>query len=144
MHVIRKNASEGHIATFQLESRIKNKSEYLVGYTNDFKNKKIEISIYQNEKRENRKQPYLIIYDSENNQIGEMGENGGKITIDKHEYFCTLSKLDDDFFVLYIIASDKAIVSKNLYYKDRKEDGELLGEREKFVGEGEYRHVEYY
>lgn len=143
MQVIRKNASEGHIATFQLESRIKNKSEYLVGYTNDFKNKKIEISIYQNEKRENRKQPYLIIYDSENNQIGEMGEDGGKITIDNKQYLCELHKFDD-FFALYVIMYDKAIASKNLYYKDRKEDGELLGEREKFVGEGEYRHVEYY
>lgn len=140
------NKSRGDVAIFFCESRIKNNRQYLIGSSEEFATKKIDIEIYQNEFRENSKAPILFIVDKEKNKIGYLSETDGRITIDNLEYRCGLEKIEVENslfdFILRVSFMDDAIKSKIQSEKD--ENGELLGERERIVGEGDFKHVEYY
>lgn len=140
------NKSRGDVAIFFCESRIKNNRQFLIGSSEEFATKKIDIEIYQNEFRENSKAPILFIFDKEKNKIGYLSETDGRITIDNCEYRCGLEKIEVENsifdFILRVSIMDEAIKSK--MQSEKSEDGELLGERERIVGEGDFKHVEYY
>lgn len=145
MIAVKKNVNRGDVAIFFCESRIKNNRQYLIGDSEDFA-KKIDIEIYQNEFRENSKSPILFIFDSEKNKIGYLSETDGRIKIDDCEYRCGLERIEVENskidFILRVSIMDDAIKSK--MRSEKSEDGELEGERERIVGEGEFKHVEYY
>lgn len=110
MVTVNRDINCGQLYAFVCESKIEDNKEYLEGKESRFLG--MDITIRQSGKKE----PYLIIYDNEDKEIGALWAEGGYIYINGQQYRAILNKIDDTF-VLEVNLFDDA---DTMYHKNRK------------------------
>lgn len=123
--ILKRNVNCGELYAFVCESHIEDDMEYLVGKEGFSLDK--TITIKQNQNRKDANDPYLFIYDEEDNEIGAMLEDGGFIYINGQRLHCFLTQVDNRLVLRVNMFDD----DDTRYYKNKlrkQEEMEVVNE----------------